>query len=121
MGLVPIPGKTITGSILFEGDDLLGKSEKEMRSYRGRYISQILQDPLSSLNPVFTVSNQVAEGIIIHDNLRGHELRDRVLNLLKRLGIPGAELRMNDYPHQFSGGMRQRVVGAICIAVVLNY
>ena len=116
MSLVPSPGKSVGGSILFDGEDLLTKSEGEMRKYRGRYVSQILQDPLSSLNPVFSIGNQVGEGITIHDHVKGKSLKERVIGLLQRLGIPAAETRINDYPHQFSGGMRQRVVGAICIA-----
>ncbi|MFC2025080.1 ABC transporter ATP-binding protein [Chloroflexota bacterium] len=114
--LVPSPGKNVGGSIIFDGAELLTLSEEEMRHYRGRYISQILQDPLSSLNPVFSIGDQVGEGIIIHDQIKGAPLRERILKLLKQLGIPAAETRVRDYPHQFSGGMRQRVVGAICLA-----
>lgn len=116
MKIVPKPGKYVGGSILFNGEELLTKSESEMRKFRGRHISQILQDPLSSLNPVFNIRSQVAEGIVIHDHPKAIELRDRVTALLRRLGIPGVETRLNDYPHQFSGGMRQRVVGGIAIA-----
>ena len=114
--LVPNPGRIIAGRILFEGVDLLSKSEEEMRRYRGGHISEILQDPLNSLNPVFSIGNQVAEGIIIHDTLRGRELRERVVGLLERLRIPNPKTRIDQYPHQLSGGMRQRVVGAISIA-----
>ncbi len=114
--LVPKPGKTVGGTILFDGVDLLTKSEEEMRRYRGRHLSQILQDPLSSLNPVFTIGDQIGEGIVIHDKIKGKELRQRVIGLLQRLAIPSAETRIKDYPHLFSGGMRQRVVGAICLA-----
>lgn len=116
MRLVPSPGKTVGGSVRLNGEELLTKSEEEMRHYRGRYLSQILQDPLSSLNPVFSIGDQVGEGIIIHDHIRGKPLKRRVISLLRRLSIPAAETRLNDFPHQFSGGMRQRVVGAICIA-----
>ena len=76
----------------------------------------ILQDPLSSLNPVFSTGDQVGEGIVIHDRIKGKPLRQRVVELLQWLGIPSAETRLGDYPHQFSGGMRQREVGAICLA-----
>ncbi len=114
--LVSEPGRIVGGSVLFDGVDLLAKSKKEMRSYRGRYLSMILQDPLTSLNPVFGIGNQVAEGIVIHEHMKGQGLRRRVIELLRRLGIPAADTRLGDYPHQFSGGMRQRVVGAICLA-----
>ncbi|MFC1533367.1 ABC transporter ATP-binding protein [Thermodesulfobacteriota bacterium] len=114
--LVPKPGRITGGSVMFNGVDLLTKTEKEMRDYRGRYLSMILQDPLTSLNPVFCIGDQVAEGIIIHEQMRGDGLRHRVIELLQRLGIPAADRRLGDYPQQFSGGMRQRVVGAICLA-----
>lgn len=114
--LVPEPGKTVAGSVLFDGVDLLTLSEKEMNRYRGRQLSLILQDPLNSLNPVFSIGNQVAEGIVIHHRARGKELREKVVGLLKRLRIPNAGTRFNLYPDQMSGGMRQRVVGAISIA-----
>jgi peptide/nickel transport system ATP-binding protein len=114
--LVPTPGRTVGGSVTFDGVSLLSLSEKEMRGYRGRHLSMILQDPLSSLNPVFTIGDQVGEGIVIHDGVKGKPLRQRVVELLHRVGIPAAETRLGDYPHQFSGGMRQRVVGAISLA-----
>ena len=114
--LVPKPGRIVGGSVLFDGEDLLSKSEKEMRNYRGRHLSMILQDPLTSLNPVFCIGDQVAEGIVIHDRIKGEGLRQRVIELLHWLGISAAHTRLGDYPHQFSGGMRQRVVGAICLA-----
>ncbi len=114
--LVPEPGKTIAGQILFDGVDLLTLSEDKMNGYRGRHISQILQDPLNSLNPVLTIGDQVGEGIVLHSSLRGTELRERIMELLRRLKIPSPRVRIEEYPHQFSGGMRQRVVGAISIA-----
>ncbi len=114
--LVPKPGINVGGQILFDGVDLLTLSEKEMRGYRGKHISEILQDPLTALNPVFTIGNQVSEGIILHEHTKGQALRDRVLHLMHGLGVPAAETRVGQYPHQFSGGMRQRVVGAIAIA-----
>ena len=114
--LVPNPGRIVAGQISFDGADLLTKSEEEMNRYRGRHISEILQEPLNSLNPVFSIGNQVAEGIVIHDQLRGRELGEKVVGLLGRLRIPNPETRVDQYPHQLSGGMRQRVVGAISIA-----
>ncbi len=114
--LVPAPGRIVGGSVKFDGVDLLTLSEREMRRYRGRHLSMILQDPLCSLNPVFTVGDQVAEGIVIHERLKGKPLTHRVVELFRWVGIPGAEARVRDYPHQFSGGMRQRVVGAVSLA-----
>jgi oligopeptide/dipeptide ABC transporter ATP-binding protein len=114
--LVPKPGRNVGGSVFFNGTDLLSLTEKEMGKYRGKYISQILQDPLTALNPVFKIGDQVAEGIIIHEGTKGKPLKRRVIELLHWLGIPSPETRVGDYPHQFSGGMRQRVVGAICLA-----
>ena len=114
--LVPTPGRTVRGSVIFDGVDLLSLSEKEMRRYRGRHLSMILQDPLSSLNPVFTIRDQIGEGIVIHERVEGRALLARVLELMRWVGIPAPEARVNDYPHQFSGGMRQRVVGAVCLA-----
>lgn len=114
--LVPTPGKIVGGSVTFDDIDLLSLSEKDMRRYRGRHLSMILQDPLCSLNPVFTIGDQVGEGIVIHEGMRGKPLMERVLELLHWVGIPAAETRIGDYPHQFSGGMRQRVVGAVSLA-----
>ncbi|MBI2091263.1 MAG: ABC transporter ATP-binding protein [Deltaproteobacteria bacterium] len=115
--LVPKPaGRIVGGQILFGGHDLLALSEKEMRKYRGRQISMILQDPLSTLNPVFTIGAQVREPLRIHHLVEPDSLKQRVLELLRLVRIPAAESRLENYPHQFSGGMRQRVVGAIAIA-----
>ncbi len=114
--LIPTPGQIVGGSIVFDGVDLMSLSERQMRDYRGKQISMILQDPLSSLNPVFRIGDQIGEGIIIHEHLHGEPLHTRVVDLLKSVGIPAAEQRYYDYPHQFSGGMRQRVVGAISLA-----
>ena len=114
--LVPSPaGRIVGGRIVLEGEDILRVSDSRMRNIRGRLISMILQDPLTSLNPVFTVGDQVAESLRIH-RPAGGRLKERVLRLLQRVGIPDAERRLESYPHQFSGGMRQRVVGAISIA-----
>ncbi len=114
--LVPQPaGRIVGGRILFEGRDLLEAPEAEMRLVRGKSISMILQDPLTSLNPVFTVGGQVAESLRIHRLALGR-VKQRVLELLDQVRIPDAKSRVDDYPHQFSGGMRQRVVGAIAIS-----
>lgn len=114
--LVPSPaGRIVGGRIMLDGEDILRVPDSRMRKVRGKLISMILQDPLTSLNPVFTVGEQVAESLRIHQPADGR-LRERVLSLLKRVGIPDAERRLESYPHQFSGGMRQRAVGAISIA-----
>jgi len=114
--LVPQPaGRIVGGRVLFEGRDLLGISEAEMRLVRGKSISMILQDPLTSLNPVFTVGEQVAESLRIH-GIALSRIREKVIELLERMRIPDAKSRADDYPHQFSGGMRQRAVGAIAIS-----
>jgi len=115
--LTPKPAaKTIDGTIRFEGEDLLEKSEKEMRRIRGGGIAMILQDPLTSLNPVFNVQYQVGESVSLHQHLSGKAQLNRVIDSLRRVQVPSPEIRMKDYPHQFSGGMRQRVVGATAIA-----
>ncbi|MGX7348428.1 ABC transporter ATP-binding protein [Aerococcus vaginalis] len=104
------------GQILFHGDDLLKKSEKEMQDIRGNNISMIFQDPMTSLNPVMRIGDQIAEPIRIHQNVSKKAARERALELLKAVGMPNAEKRMRDYPHQFSGGQRQRIVIAIAMA-----
>jgi len=114
--LVPRPGRVVSGKILFEGEDLLRKSDKEMRKVRGEKISMILQDPMTSLNPVFTVGDQIQESLSTHLKLRGAELRDRVVEMLRQVNISSPETRIAAYPHQMSGGMKQRVVGAISIS-----
>lgn len=115
--LVPQPaGRIVSGEVLFEGRNLLEISEKEMRQYRGKRIAMILQDPLSTLNPVFSIGDQVAEPLRVHGVVPRSAIRERVLKLLSLVRIPAPETRLRDYPHQFSGGMRQRVVGATAIA-----
>jgi oligopeptide/dipeptide ABC transporter ATP-binding protein len=114
--LVPEPGKIVGGKIKYDGVDLLTLTERRMRQYRGRHIAMILQDPLSSLNPVLTIGDQVGEGIAIHERVKGKELRDRVVGLLRMVGIAAAEKRIRSFPHHLSGGMRQRVVGAVALA-----
>ena len=115
--LVPKPaGRIVAGRILLEGEDLMGKSRAEMRQLRGSRVAMILQDPLTSLNPGFTVGSQVAEAIRIHQGLRGRALRERVVDIMTRVGIPQADRRLKAYPHQMSGGMRQRVAGAIALS-----
>ena len=115
--LVPEPaGRIIGGEVLLGGIDLMQLSRHEMEQVRGRHISMVLQDPMTSLNPVFTVEKQVGEGSMYHQGLQGARLKDRVLELLRWVRIPAPEVRVNDYPHQMSGGMRQRIVGAIALS-----
>jgi oligopeptide/dipeptide ABC transporter ATP-binding protein len=114
--LVPRPGRIVSGKILLEGEDLLCKSDKEMRKVRGEKISMILQDPMTSLNPVFTVGDQIAESLSTHLKLKGTALMERVVEILRQVNISSPETRVADYPHQMSGGMKQRVVGAISIS-----
>jgi len=117
MGLVPIPpGKIAGGEILFEGVNLLKLPESRMKKIRGNRISMIFQEPMTSLNPVFTVGDQVAEVIRLHQGLSRRETRDKVIEVFGMVGIPAAESRITDYPHQMSGGMRQRVVIAMALA-----
>ena len=115
--LTPRPASRIVkGEILLEGENLLEKSEKEMRQVRGRKISMILQDPQTSLNPVFTVGNQLLEALSIHHGDGKRDLKSRAINVLNRVKVAAPEQRVRDYPHQMSGGMKQRVVGAISIS-----
>lgn len=115
--LVPAPaGRIVDGKILFQGKSLLDISESEMRRIRGSKIAMILQDPNMSLNPVFTIGEQVAEAIRLHQKANGESVWSRVIEALKLVQIPAAERRLKDYPHQMSGGMRQRVVGAISVS-----
>src|SRR5688500_11726500 len=114
VGLYPRPAARIVGGqILFDGEDLVQLSPGELRRYRGKRLAMILQDPMSALNPVFTINNQLSEPLRLHQHLRGGGLRQRAIELLKLLRIPAPDQRLSSYPHQFSGGMRQRVVGAI--------
>jgi oligopeptide/dipeptide ABC transporter ATP-binding protein len=114
--LVPKPGRIIGGRILLEGEDLLAMSEKKMQEIRGCKISMILQDPMTSLNPVFTIGNQIGESISTHLKFKGAELITKIIEMLKLVRIPAPETRISAYPHQMSGGMKQRVVGAISIS-----
>jgi oligopeptide/dipeptide ABC transporter ATP-binding protein len=115
--LVPEPaGRIVGGRVLFEGDDLLQKTPAEMRRIRGKQIAMVLQDPMTSLNPALTIGTQVSEVVRLHQGLRGASLRARVLEALRRLRISAADTRLRQYPHQFSGGMRQRVSSAIALS-----
>jgi peptide/nickel transport system ATP-binding protein/oligopeptide transport system ATP-binding protein len=117
MRLIPMPpGRSAGGEIFFEGTDLLKLREKEMRKIRGKSISMIFQEPMTSLNPVFPVGDQVSEAITHHEKLSAREARNRVIDAFRLVRIPAPEMRIDDYPHQMSGGMRQRVMIAMALA-----
>jgi ABC-type dipeptide/oligopeptide/nickel transport system ATPase component len=117
IGLIPDPpGKIVGGRILFEGTNLLELPEAKMRKIRGNQISMIFQEPMTSLNPVYSVGDQVAEVIKLHQKLSRVETRNRVIEMFQLVGIPAAAKRLAEYPHQMSGGMRQRVMIAMALA-----
>jgi peptide/nickel transport system ATP-binding protein/oligopeptide transport system ATP-binding protein len=117
LGLLPAPpGKIAGGSILFKGDDLLKKTEKEMRSIRGNEISMIFQEPMTSLNPVYSVGEQIAEAIRLHQKLGKKAAWNKAVDMLRLVGIPSPEKRAKQEPHELSGGMRQRVMIAMALA-----
>ncbi len=110
------PGKIVGGEILLEGDDLLKKTEEEMQKIRGCKISMIFQEPMTSLDPVFTVGNEIMEVIQLHQGLEKEEAQEKAIDMLKIVGIPDPERRIKEYPHQLSGGMRQRVMIAMALS-----
>jgi peptide/nickel transport system ATP-binding protein len=116
MGLVQPPGRIARGRILFKGRDLLTLPESEMRAIRGAEVSLIFQEPMTALNPVFTIGDQIAEALLVHGRTTRRDARSAVIDLLEKVRIPDASARVDDYPHQLSGGMRQRVLIAMAIA-----
>jgi peptide/nickel transport system ATP-binding protein len=117
MRLVPPPGRIVAGSIRFKGEDLLQLSDEQMRDVRGNRIAMVFQDPMTSLNPVFTIGFQVAEGLRIHRGLSREAAEKETVEILAQVGIPAPRERIRDYPHQLSGGMRQRVMIAMALAL----
>jgi len=116
MRLIAPPGKITAGQVLFDGRDLLHLSNTEMRHVRGNDVAMIFQDPMTSLNPVFTVGEQIAEALRLHRKLSRHDARQAAVQAMREVSIPDPELRAKDYPHQLSGGMRQRVMIAMALA-----
>ncbi|HEX5164967.1 MAG TPA: ABC transporter ATP-binding protein [Thermomicrobiales bacterium] len=117
MRLIPTPpGRIVNGSVNFEGDDILAMSDEEMRSVRGNKIAMIFQDPMTSLNPVLNINRQIGETLELHLGMSKSQSRKRAIELLSMVGIPNAERRVDQYPHQFSGGMRQRVMIAMALS-----
>jgi peptide/nickel transport system ATP-binding protein len=115
LGLVDAPGRIVGGRILFEGTDLVGLPEEELRKVRGARIAMVFQDPMMTLNPVLRIDTQMIEAVRAHQKVNGNEARRLAREALARVGIPSAESRLRSYPHQFSGGMRQRVAIAIAL------
>ncbi len=116
MGLLQYPGRVVDGEILLNGEDILTYSKNQMRRVRGKEIAMIFQDPMTSLNPVYTIGNQIMEMILEHEKMSRREARARAIEMLKLVGIPAAEKRIDSYPHEFSGGMRQRVMIALALS-----
>src|ERR671921_1819916 len=117
MRLIPSPpGKIVAGEILFNGDDILRMTDEQVRAIRGNDIAMIFQDPMTSLNPVLTINRQISEALQLHMGMNKGQARGRTIELLKMVGIPNAEERVDQYPHQFSGGMRQRVMIAMALS-----
>ena len=117
MKIIPNPpGRIVDGSVTFEGEDLVNMDESRMREIRGNRIAMVFQEPMTSLNPVLTIGRQLTETLELHQGLKGEDALDKAEELLNRVGIPEARQRLKDYPHQFSGGMRQRVMIAIALS-----
>jgi oligopeptide transport system ATP-binding protein len=116
LGLLPKPAAHTSGSILFDGEELLGLDDDQLRRLRGNRLAMIFQDPMTSLNPVLSIERQLTEVLETHQKLKHAGAERRAIQLLEMVGIPGAEKRLNDFPHQFSGGMRQRVMIAMALA-----
>ena len=107
--LITKPGRVDSGEVLFKGQNLMALSERQLRSIRGNRVSMIFQEPMTSLNPVYTIGNQISEVLLVHTDISRRDSRNKAVELLDLVGIPSASRRIDDYPHMLSGGMRQRV------------
>src|SRR6056297_2827619 len=116
MKLIDVPGKIKEGQILFDGEDITGYSHKKMSNLRGKEIAMIFQDPMTSLNPVFTIKNQMVEVLRRHEKISKRKAKQKAIEMLNMVGIPQSHERINSYPHEFSGGMRQRAMIATALS-----
>ena len=119
--LLPPEGKVVDGEIIFKGENIVNYSAEQMEKIRGKEIAMIFQEPMTSLNPVYTVGTQISEMITAHEKVSKKEVRERAIEMLRLVGIPSPEKRVDEYPHELSGGMRQRVMIAMRCRAIRNF